>query len=331
MFKKIIMRKLAGWLTIIALFTAILAINGCTNQAASQQKGDAADLKEIRVGIVPLPHYAHMWVAQKKGFIEEELQKVGFKLKWQPFGLGPMVSEAFASDQIDMGVMGDFPAFIGRSAGINYRIASVASAAPQALALVVKKDSDISKITDLKGKKVATTKGAYGQKLLTVLLEKNGLTMNDIQFIHMTMDDLATALLRGDVEAGVMWDPLLTRMEEAGEIKIIADGTGVYEAYAVLMASGDMLDKNPEAVHAVLKAFQRGEEYLRQNPDECIKLLREDIKIPQSQLLKIINKFNYDDTITDKFVADMKDTEEFMRRNDLLKTQVDVADFIRNQ
>lgn len=328
---KAIMAKLAGWLTVILVLTAVLAISGCTSRSVSQQKGDAPALKELRLGIVPLPHYAHMWVAQKKGFIEEELQKVGFKLKWQPFALGPMVSEAFASDHVDMGVMGDFPAFIGRSAGIDYRIVSVASAAPQALALVVGKDADISKITDLKGKKVATTKGAYGQKLLTMLLEKNGLTMNDIQFIHMTMDDLAAALLRGDVEAGVMWDPLLTRMEEAGEIKVIADGTGVYDAYAVLMAGGSILDKNPEAVDAVLTAFQRGGEYLREKPDESVKLLMEDIKMPQSQLTKIIGKFNYDSTITDKFRADMKDTEEFMRRNSLLKTQVDVDAFICKQ
>lgn len=325
------MNKLKLFAVMFVIISAVLAVSGCTSTPATQSKNDTSALKELRVGVVPLPHYAHMWVAKKKGFIDEELQKVGFKLKWQPFSLGPMVSEAFAAGHLDMGVMGDFPAFIGRSAGTNYRIASIASAAPKALALVAKKDSDIVKVTDLKGKKVATTKGAYGQKLLSLLLEKNGMTMNDIQFIHMSMDDLATALLRGDVAAGVIWDPLITRMEEAGEIKIVADGTGIYEAYAVLMANGDMLDKNPEAVEAVLRAFRRGDEYLKQNPDECIKLLMEDMRIPESQLTKIISKFNYDGTITDKFVTDMKDTEEFMRKNGLIKTQVDVQSFIRKK
>lgn len=322
------MHKWKLFAVLFILLSAVLAASGCTSTPATQPKNDAAALQEIRVGVVPLPHYAHMWVAKKKGFIDEELQKVGFKLKWQPFSLGPMVSEAFAAGHLDMGVMGDFPAFVGRSAGTNYRIVSVASAAPKALAMVAKKDSDIVKVTDLKGKKVATTKGAYGQKLLSLLLEQNGMTMNDIQFIHMSMDDLATALLRGDVAAGVMWDPLITRMEEAGEIKIIADGTGIYDGYAVLMANGDMIDKNPEAVAAVLRAFRRGDEYLKQNPDECIKLLMEDIKMPQPQLAKIIGKFNYEGKITDKFVADMKDTEEFMRKNGLIKKPVDVQSFI---
>ena len=325
------MHKWKLFAVMVVILSAVLAVSGCASTPATQTNSDGSALKEIRVGVVPLPHYAHMWVAKKKGFIDEELQKVGFKLKWQPFSLGPMVSEAFAAGHLDMGVMGDFPAFIGRSAGTNYRIASIASAAPKALALVAKKDSDIVKVTDLKGKKVATTKGAYGQKLLSLLLEKNGMTMNDIQFIHMSMDDLATALLRGDIAAGVIWDPLITRMEEAGEIKIVADGTGIYEAYAVVMANGDMLAKNPEAVEAVLRAFQRGDEYLKQNPNECTKLLMEDMRIPESQLTKIISKFNYDGTITDKFVTDMKDTEEFMRKNGLIKTQVDVQSFIRKK
>lgn len=323
------MRRALVWLVAVLFAAGAIATAGCAGKAAQTQS--AAPVKEIRIGIVPLPHYAHMWIAKKKGFLDEELQKAGYQLKWQPFGLGPMVSEAFAAGHLDMGVMGDFPAFIGRAAGTDYRIVSVASAAPKALAMVVKKDSPVAAVTDLRGKKVATTKAAYGQKLLHLLLAKNGMTTGDIQFINMSMDDLATALVRGDVAAGVMWDPLLTRMEEAGEIRVLADGTGIYEAYAVLMAGGELVDRHPAAVDAVLRAFRRGDEYLRQHPEECTKLLLEDIKMPQPQLSKIVGKFNYDDKITDRFVADMKDTEAFMREIGLLKTPVDVDAFLRRQ
>ncbi len=311
------------------IMAATLATGGCGGKPATQPQGAAPAGQEIRIGIVPLPHYAHMWVAKKKGFLDEELNKAGYRLKWQPFGLGPMVSEAFAAGHIDMGVMGDFPAFIGRAAGTDYRIVSVASTGPRTLALAVKKDSPVTDIKGLKGRKVATTKAAYGQKLLHLLLAKNGMTTDDIQFVNMTMDDLATALVRGDVAAGVMWDPLLTRLEEAGEIRVLADGTDIYEAYAVLMASGELVDKKPAAVDAGLRAFRRGAEYLRQNPEESKKLLLEDIRMPEPLLAKIIGKFNYDDRITDKFVADMQDTGAFMGKIGLLKAPVDVQAFIR--
>jgi sulfonate transport system substrate-binding protein len=314
----------------LAVFIASAALaGGCGSKPAAPPPGAAPGGPEIRIGIVPLPHYAHMWVAKKKGFLDEELNKAGYRLKWQPFGLGPMVSEAFAAGHIDLGVMGDFPAFIGRAAGTDYRIVAIASAAPKALAMVVRKDSPVTGVAGLRGKKVATTRAAYGQKLLHLLLANNGMTMHDVQFVNMTMDDLATALMRGDIDAGVMWDPLLTRLEQAGEIRVIADGTGVYEAYAVLMAAGDLVAGQPAAVDAVLRAFRRGDDYLRRHPEECAGLLLEDIRMPQPLLTKIIAKFDYNGKITDKFVADMQDTEAFMRKNGLLKNPVDVQAFVR--
>lgn len=324
----LIVRKLKLWVTIIFIFTALISA-GCAGQTTMQQKTSESNQKEIRIGIVPLPHYAHMWVAKEKGFIDEELAKVGYKLKWQPFNLGPMVNEAFAAGQIDMGVMGDFPVFIGRASGTDYQVVSIASSGPKALAMVVNKKSNITQVSDLKGKKIATTKGAYGQKLLVLLLAKNGLSVNDIQFVNMSMDDLAAALARGDVDAGVMWEPIITKMLEADEIKVIADGTGIYDAYAVLMAARRTIEQDPKAVDAVIRAFERGNEYIKNNPDESVKLLSQNIKIPTAQLTKVISNFNYDDKITDNFVADMKDTEEFMRKNGLIKAQIDVASIIR--
>lgn len=322
---KVIMRKGAGLLTLVMLLGAVFILHGCASQSAIQPPNA---FPEIRIGIVPLPQYAHMWVAHKKGFVDDELLKAGFRLKWQPFSMGPVVNEAFAANHLDMGVMGDFPSFIGRSAGINYRIVSIASAIPKSQALVVKKDSGIIMINDLRGKKVSTSKGSSGQKLLISLLEEQGMTMNDIQFIHMMMDDLAIALMRGNVDAGVMWEPLITRLEEAGEIRIIAEGTHFCPAYSVLVASEDILYKHPEAVDAVRKAYQRGSEYLKENPEECVNLLVEDMKIPARQLLKIISKFNYNTPTDAKFVEDMRDTEMFLRKNGILKIPVDVESFI---
>ncbi|MGB9859707.1 MAG: ABC transporter substrate-binding protein, partial [Moorellaceae bacterium] len=162
-------RKRTAWSLLLMVLLLSLLGTGCTNR--SPKSAEQATLKAVRLGVVPLPHYAHMWIAKKKGYIDEELAKAGYKVDWQPFSLGPMVSEAFAAGHLDVGVMGDFPAFIGRSAGTDYQIVSIASTAPNALAVVVRKDSSIRSIAELKGKKVGTTRGAYGTKLLSLLLD----------------------------------------------------------------------------------------------------------------------------------------------------------------
>ncbi|HWP95409.1 MAG TPA: aliphatic sulfonate ABC transporter substrate-binding protein [Syntrophomonadaceae bacterium] len=319
-------KKLAGMVVVLSL---IMVTAGCSRLNNNQPTQSGQQASELRLGVVPLPHYAHMWIAMKNGYIDEELAKVGVRLKWQTFSLGPMVSEAFAAGHLDVGVMGDFPAFIGRSAGIDYQIVSIASTAPKALALVVKNNSSINNISELKGKKVATTRGAYGTKLLSLLLDKNGMTFNDIQFINMSMDDLSLALVHGDVDAGVMWDPVLTRMGDVGEIRVLADGTDIYPGTAVLVADTKFAASNPKAIEALKIALQRGAQFIKDNPDEAIKLLGEDIKIPPDQLKKVVAKFNYDEALTDSLAADLNDTNVFLQKNGLTKSQVDMQLFIR--
>ncbi|WP_258360355.1 aliphatic sulfonate ABC transporter substrate-binding protein [Moorella sulfitireducens (nom. illeg.)] len=322
------MKRMKNTLSLLLALT-LLAFMGAGCATQSSKPAGETSLKPVRLGIVPLPHYAHIWIAKKNGYIEEELARAGYKLDWQPFNLGPVVSEAFAAGHLDVGVMGDFPAFIGRSAGTDYQIVSIASTAPEALAVVVRMDAGISSIADLKGKKVGTTRGAYGTKLLSLLLDKNGMTMDDIRFVNLSMDDLAVALVRGDVDAGVMWDPLLTRMEDAGEISIIANGTGVYQGTAVVVAATKFITENQKAVEALKTAFARGSQFIRDNPDEAIRLLNEDLKIPPEQLKKILRKFNYDGAITDSLVAELKDTEKFLRETGLIKNPVDMEVFLR--
>ncbi len=60
----------------IALLIIACIMVGC-GSTTTQQTSSSAELKELRFGIVPLPYYAHMWVAYKKGFVDEELKKVG--------------------------------------------------------------------------------------------------------------------------------------------------------------------------------------------------------------------------------------------------------------
>lgn len=314
--------KKIGLLLIVILILCGLLFTGCSS--VSRQEA----VPSVRLGVVPLPHYADVWVAYKKGFLQEELEKTGYRLDWRTIALGPVVSEAFAAGEIDMGVMGDFPAFIGRSAGTDFSITSVASTAPKALALIVRPDSRVQSMAELKGKKVATTKAAYGQKLLALLVEQAGMKMEDIEFVSLSMPDLASALARGDIDAGVVWDPLLTKLVESGDARVVADGTGIYDAYAVWLTTNELLSKHKEAVKAVMRARKRGVEYMQANQEESQKLLLEEINLPPEQFATMLKKFCFDQEMDEMFRKDMQATEEFMWQNHLLKERVDVNAFL---
>ena len=69
------------------MLAVLLAMTGVLGGCGGQDSA-AGDKKTVRIGVVPLPHYADAWVAYKKGFLAEELQKSGYELDWHTIALG---------------------------------------------------------------------------------------------------------------------------------------------------------------------------------------------------------------------------------------------------
>ena len=75
------------------------------------------------------------------------------------------------------------------------------------------KDSKIGKIEDLKGKRVAVTRGTDPHIFLVRALLKAGLSEKDITPVLLQHPDGKTALIRGDVDAWAGLDPMMAQAE----------------------------------------------------------------------------------------------------------------------
>src|SRR5690349_20427113 len=116
----------------ILLATVVAALFGTATPGLAAEN-------ELRIATQPIPHYAPIFVAKHKKWLEEELAKVGAKpaIKWASFAAGPPINESFAAGQQDFGFLGDTPAIIGKAAGINTRIIGLTSTGPKSLAVIV--------------------------------------------------------------------------------------------------------------------------------------------------------------------------------------------------
>lgn len=285
---------------------------------------------EIRFATQAIPHYAPLFVAKNKKWIDEELAKIGAKptLKWTSFLAGPPINESFAAGQQDIGFLGDTPAIIGKAAGINTRIIALTSSGPKSLAVVVPKSSSIKSPKDLKGKKVAVTKGSYAHHLLVLVLKQGGLTTKDIEFINLPNADVVTALQNGNIDAGAVWEPQITKLEAQGTARVLSDGTGIKKGALVIIATNEFATKHRDQLKAFLKAYQRGAEFIRSNPKEAAKLIEKDVNLTSDLLLKVFKKFDYNPSIQTDDIGELKRTEEFMKENALIKSHVNIDTFV---
>jgi sulfonate transport system substrate-binding protein len=308
----------------ITRFLTIAAVAVLTSAVSHNAGAD-----EIRIATQPIPHYAPIFVAKHKKWLEEELAKVGAKptIKWTSFSAGPPINESFAAGQQDFGFLGDTPAIIGKAAGINTRIIGLTSTGPKSLAVIVPARSGIKSPKDLKGKKVAVVKGSYAHHLLVLVLQKGGLTTRDIELINLSQADIATAIQNGNIDAAAIWEPLITKLESQGAIRVLADGTGIKKGALVIIATNDFVAKNREQTKALLRAYQRGARFIRSNPKEAAQLIADDVKLTPELLFKVLAKFDYHPAIQADDIEELKRSEAFMRSAGIIKSPVNIDTF----
>ena len=289
----------------------------------------AAFADEIRFATQPIPHYAPIFVAKEKKWLDEELAKVGAKptLKWSSFAAGPPINESFAAGQQDIGFLGDTPAIIGKAAGINTKIIALTSSGPKSLAVVVPTKSAIRSPKDLKGKKVAVVKGSYAHHLLVLVLQKGGLTTSDIEFINLSQADIATAIVNGTIDAAAIWEPLITKLETQGSVRVLADGTGIKKGALVIIASNDFVTKHRDQTKAILKAYKRGADFIKSNPKEAAQIISKDVSLAPDLLQKVLAKFDFNPALLADDIEDLVKVEVFMKNSGIIKSHVNIHTF----
>lgn len=255
--REIIMKKKQIITTVFA--TAIVASAVFTvavgNTTTVQAKGNNDDKTVLRIAAQPYPLYSSVWVAHDLGYLDEELNAVNAEYTWTEFQSGPLVNEAVAAGEADLGFMADLPAIIAKSTGQEIEIVSNVAYGEKAIAVLVSPDSDIKSVADLKGKKVAYATGSYAQHLLALLLDQEGLSLKDVESVNLGAGDQPAALANGQVDALVIWEQYISKLTTDGTAKVLADGTGIKRGNMVNYAVSSYAEEHPDVIEAYIRAL----------------------------------------------------------------------------
>jgi sulfonate transport system substrate-binding protein len=229
----------------------------------------AAQPKEIRIDFATYNPVS--LVLKDKGFLEKELEKDGIKVRWvQSLGSNKAL-EFLNAGSIDFGSTAGAAALIGKINGNPIKSVYVYSR-PEWTALVTRKDTGISKVEDLKGKRVAVTRGTDPHIFLVRALQDAKLTEKDVKLVLLQHPDGRTALERGDVDAWAGLDPLMAAAEVESGAALFHRNAGA-NTWGVLNVSEAFAKDNPALVGRVLKAYEEARKYSLANRDELKKTL----------------------------------------------------------
>ncbi|KQT19944.1 sulfonate ABC transporter substrate-binding protein [Methylobacterium sp. Leaf399] len=246
----------------------------------------AADVKEIRLDWATYNPVS--LVLKDKGFLEEALKDKGIKVRWtQSLGSNKAL-EFLNAGAIDIGSSAGAAALLARING-NPIKAIYAFSRPEWTALVTRKDTGIAKPADLKGKRIAVTRGTDPHIFLIRALQGAGLTEKDAKLVLLQHADGRAALERGDVDAWAGLDPMMAASEiEAGNVLFFRDASA--NTWGVLDVREDFATANPELVKAVIAAYEQARAYAIANPDSLKQALVAATKLPEPVIARQIER-----------------------------------------
>ena len=247
------------------LFTA-----GATALAATLPRRAHAAAPD-RIGVDWAYYNPPSLVLKQKGWLEEALARRGTAVDWV-LSLGSNKANGFlAAGAVQFGSTAGSAALLARANGTPIKTVFLYSR-PEWTALVVGKDSSLHTLRDLRGKKVAATRGTDPWFFLLRSLQSAGLQPGDVELVDLQHSDGRVALERGQVDAWAGLDPHMAASQLDAGSRLLYRNVA-FNTWGALNVREDFLAQHADVAQIVLRAYGRARRYAASHVDETAALL----------------------------------------------------------
>ena len=216
-------------------------------------------------------------VIRRFGWLEEEFKKDGIGITWVLSAGSNRALEYLNGNSIDIGSSAGLAALLSKANGNPIRTPYIFSR-PEWTALLVPKNSPIRTLADLKGKKVAATKGTDPYLFLLRALHTVGLKRSDIEHVALQHADGKAALEQGRVDAWAGLDPIMAASELDSGSRLIYRNVA-FNTYGFLNVREEFLAQQSAATRRVIAQYERARQWIQANTTEAAKILAEEAKV----------------------------------------------------
>jgi sulfonate transport system substrate-binding protein len=265
--------------SLAAVAVALVALTGCV-------AGESAPT-ETKVLTLDYAYWNPLsLVIKDQGWLEDELSADGYAVEWVLSAGSSKAIENLNAEAIDIGSSAGAAAVAARANGVALTTVGVFSQ-PNWASIVVAKDSDITSVDDLVGKKVAAASGTDPYFHLLQALAEAGLSASDLEIVNLIHADGQKALESGDVDAWAGLDPLTATSELTAGSTIIYNNPD-FASWGVLNATDQFLADEPELVEVVLTQYQRARNWILENPSDAVAILARDAQLDPAVAEKVL-------------------------------------------
>jgi len=217
------------------------------------------------------------FIAENRGYFRQE----GIDAELKTYPSGKQALEALMSGEVDVATASETPFVCKAIGGANAVILATVAYSDNAVGVVARKDRDIGKPADLRGKTIATVRGSSAHYFLYCFLTEQCMNENDVKVVFYDPDQLPAALINGEVDAISMYEPYIYWSGKGlGENAIFFFSPVLYTKTFNLIVK-PKAGEIPQFSAKILNALIRAEKFMATNPDEAVDIITKKIGLPK--------------------------------------------------
>lgn len=288
-----------------------------------------AATKELRIG---WQKNGVLALTKSQGALEKRFSDRGIKVSWSEFTSGPPLLEALGAGALDFGPTGDVPPLFAQAARGNLVYVGTYRGSGQGSAILVRKDSPIQTIEDLKGKKLAFKRGSSAHNVAVKVLRKGGLKPSDVTLVDLAPPDAAADFKNGSIDAWSIWDPYTAIAEADPNTLVLTTAEGIVDSWSYFLGNGDFAAENGDLIVEVIDELKKVGGQAQANFDETVKAIASITGVPEDVTRTVLSRRGADlgavSTVSDDAVKYQQALADEFYDLKIIPRKLDVGDIV---
>lgn len=301
--------------------TAAASAAETTAETSAEATADAeTSIDKLTVTYVTSPLNVPTIIEKDQGIFEKEL---GVPVEYAELTSGADQTQALASGDVQvLYAVGATSVILSAANGADIKVLNMYSRSPKAFCMY-SKDETLTTPESLKGKTIAGPTGTNLHELLVSYLAQAGMTLDDVNYVNMTIPDAKAGLDGGSVDVALLAGATAYNAEQQG-YHLVADGEGLISALIAVATTQKFYDEHPDVIKKLNAAQEEIASYMADNQEATMETVAAALDLDVDAVKEMYGFYDFSTEITDADKEGFQKTADFMYESGMIENELDV-------
>ena len=311
----------AGKETAAASAAETTAETSAEAETSAKATADAeTSIDKLTVTYVTSPLNVPTIIEKDQGIFEKEL---GVPVEYAELTSGADQTQALASGDVQvLYAVGATSVILSAANGADIKVLNMYSRSPKAFCMY-SKDETLTTPESLKGKTIAGPTGTNLHELLVSYLAQAGMTLDDVNYVNMTIPDAKAGLDGGSVDVALLAGANAYNAEQQG-YHLVADGEGLISALIAVATTLKFYDEHPDVIKKLNAAQEEIASYMADNQEATMETVAAALDLDVDAVKEMYGFYDFSTEITDADKEGFQKTADFMYESGMIENELDV-------